>query len=142
MSKCCEKYLNKVDCEKILREFGFNITKTKVTILAEISKSVTPMSCTDLSKVVPNVNESTLFRNLKQFSDKGIINTVNLNEGYIRYEMVPNGHHHHYIKCNICGNIDSIKLCKLNIFTEQLEDLGYKNISHNLEFFGVCKTCS
>ena len=64
-----------------------------------------------------------------------------LDEGFNRYEIAPNNHHHHHIKCNDCGETSLINKCDLDVFTKQPKKLGYKNITHKIEFFGTCKAC-
>jgi Fur family ferric uptake transcriptional regulator len=105
-----------------------------------IAKS--PLSSSELISKISGVDESTIFRNLKQFKEAGLLSEINLEEGFKRYELSPDDHHHHHIKCNICNRIDTIDLCELKAFSKQLKKIGYKNISHKFEFFGICKTCS
>ena len=141
MSKCCNKNQIDKDYKAILKDAGFNATATKIKIIEIFTKSKSPISSNELMIEVENVDESTIFRNLKQFSNAGLLNEVDLNEGFKRYELTPINHHHHHIKCNDCGRNDTIDLCELKAFSKQLKKIGYTNISHKFEFFGTCSSC-
>lgn len=144
MSKCCptKKNSKSIDAKAILKEAGFSATSTKLKLIEIFSNSNSPLSSIDLKELIQDVDESTIFRNLKQFTEAGLLTEINIENGFKRFELTPKGHHHHHIKCNDCGKIDTIDICALNAFTKQLKKLGYKNISHKFEFFGTCKTCS
>jgi Fur family ferric uptake transcriptional regulator len=94
-----------------------------------------------LAQKSPNYNESTIFRGIKQFKDKNIISEVELNEGFKRYEVKPVNHHHHFIKCKVCEEIKTLNQCNLSFFIKQIKQLGFKNIDHKIEFFGICGKC-
>lgn len=142
MVKCCDNKEHSNDHRLLLKEAGFSATKTKLKILEVFASSQSPLSSAELISLISDVDESTIFRNLKQFSKAGILDEVNLKEGFNRYELSPSDHHHHHIKCNICDKIDTIDLCELKAFAKQFKKLGYKDISHKFEFFGTCSACS
>lgn len=139
MTKCCNHKESNV--EVLLKESGFNITRAKKMILELIINSSSPLSSADLLEELTEFNESTIFRNLNQLHNSELLNEVDLGEGFKRFEIKPKDHHHHHIKCNSCGKIDVINTCKLDAFTKELKKLGYKNISHKIEFFGECSNC-
>ena len=140
MSKCCDHSAN--DVGQLLKEAGFNITSAKKKIMILFVKAKRPLSSTDLLKKLPEFNESTIFRNLNQLKESELISEIDLDEGFKRFELKPKDHHHHHVKCNSCSKIDIINTCKLDAFTKELRQLGYKNISHKIEFFGDCSSCT
>lgn len=139
MTKCCNNKDNNV--ETLLKESGFNVTKAKKKILSIFVNNDSPLCAADLLDKLPEFNESTIFRNLNQLSNSNLLSEVDLGEGFKRFEIKPKDHHHHHIKCNSCGKIDIINTCNLDAFSKELKKLGYKNLSHKIEFFGDCKTC-
>jgi Fur family ferric uptake transcriptional regulator len=140
MSSCCKKRTENI--KSLLKEAGFSLTKNKLNILELFLKSSKPLSSSDVSNSLSSIDESTIFRNLKQFTGKGILSEVDLGEGFKRYEFKPENHHHHHIICSDCGKIDILDKCDLSIFTKQLKKLGYRNINHRIEFFGECSDCA
>ena len=88
---------------------------------------------------------STIFRTITQFKEKNLIQEVNLNEGFFRYEMSTGEeehHHHHHVQCRVCGDIKNIEQCDLAPFEKAIQKLGFKDMEHRLEFTGVCSKCS
>lgn len=140
MEKCCDNHSK--DVEALLKDAGFNRTTAKKKILTLFIKAKTPLSSIDLLKKLPDFNESTIFRNLNQLKESELISEMDLGEGFKRFEIKPKNHHHHHVKCNTCGKIEIINTCKLDAFTKELKKLGYKNISHKIEFFGDCSRCT
>jgi Fur family ferric uptake transcriptional regulator len=139
MKKCCDT--NDQDIEAMLKDAGFNITAAKKKILTLIAHAKGPLSSADIAKKACEFNESTIFRNLNQLSTSGLIVHIDLGEGFKRFELSPKDHHHHHIKCTICDKIEIIDTCDLSSFIKAFKKLGYKNISHKLEFFGECSSC-
>lgn len=87
---------------------------------------------------------STIFRTVTQFKEKSIIREVNLEEGFLRYEVTfhdDDHHHHHHVMCRLCGDIKNIEECDLKQFEKAISKLGYKLMEHRLEFTGVCSKC-
>ena len=97
MKDCCD-HSSKIDVKDILKQAGFSATKVKVKMVKIFAESKTPLACHELAQIITDADESTLFRNIKQLLQAGIINEINLSEGFKRYEYSPEGHHHHYIK--------------------------------------------
>ena len=146
---CCHSQLSEEDCREILSQFGINKTKSKISILIELSKSHEPMSAQQIFETLESCDLSTVFRTLTQFKDKGLVGEVNLNEGFLRYELTvdsrPNTedhHHHHYVICRNCKKISQIKGCDISVFEKAIRELGFSQMEHRLEFSGLCSKCS
>jgi Fur family transcriptional regulator, ferric uptake regulator len=145
-AKCCHTPLTEDAARELLSQNGLNRTKGKIQILQEISKSEKPLSVTEIhSKMIESCDVSTVFRSITQFKDKHLIQEVNLDEGFFRYEMASHhkGHdHHHHVRCKMCGDIKNIEKCDLGPFEKAIARLGFKDMEHRLEFTGVCSRCS
>ena len=146
--KCCHSPLSEASAKELLTENGLNRTKGKIKILQEISKSEKPLSVTEIhSRMKESCDVSTIFRTLTQFKEKNLVQGVNLDEGFYRYEMVSgedheHHHHHHHVRCRICGDIQNIEKCDLGPFEKAIAKLGFKDMEHRLEFTGICSKCS
>jgi Fur family ferric uptake transcriptional regulator len=146
--KCIHGPLSEEEIKDILTKNGLNRTKGKVQILQKISHSEKPLSVTEIHSLMhENCDVSTIFRTITQFKEKNLIQEVNLEEGFFRYEMnYPNDdhdhHHHHHIRCRICGDIKNIERCDLAAFEKSIAKLGFKDMEHRLEFSGICSRCS
>ncbi|MFP5384866.1 MAG: Fur family transcriptional regulator [Bacteriovoracia bacterium] len=146
--KCCHVTLNEEAVRDVLSKKGINRTKVKVSILLEISQAKKPLSVNDIhSKLKESCDVSTVFRTVSQFKEKGLVHEVNLEEGFYRYEMASDlnersDHHHHHVRCRVCGDIRQIEHCDLAAFEKAIQKLGFTEMEHRLEFSGVCSKCS
>ena len=62
-------------------------------------------------KIVPHISLGTVYRNLKQLSNNGLIKTIQ--DGSVtKYDGNMKAHH---LKCNECGEITDIDLHNLNL---------------------------
>lgn len=145
-AKCCHSPLTEDSARELLSKNGLNRTKGKIQILQEISNSEKPLSVHEIhSRMDESCDVSTIFRTITQFKEKNLIQEVNLDEGFFRYEMASheNDHaHHHHVRCRVCGDIKNIEKCDLGPFEKAIAKLGFKDMEHRLEFTGVCSRCS
>jgi Fur family ferric uptake transcriptional regulator len=145
--KCCHSPLSESGAKDLLTENGLNRTKIKIKILQEISKGDRPLSVPEIhTRLNESCDVSTVFRTITQFKEKSLIQEVNLDEGFFRYEMVSldthHHHHHHHVRCRVCGDIKNLEKCDLSGFEKAIAKLGFKNMEHRLEFTGLCSKCS
>lgn len=146
--KGCHDPLNIDEIKEILTKNGLNRTRGKVQILEVISKSHKPLSVTEIhSFMKESCDVSTIFRTITQFKERNLIQEVNLEEGFFRYEMnysdkTHHHHHHHHVRCRSCGDIQNIEKCDLSAFEKAISKLGFQNMEHRLEFSGICSKCS
>lgn len=129
-----------------LKDSGCRITKQRKTMADSIIKFGLPFSAEDLHGKVKKqgIDLVTVYRSLSAFTELNILTTVDFQEGALRYEYLHSkeqGHHHHII-CTQCKKIQSLHVCTVSGQEKELEKMGYSNVSHKLEFFGLCKKCS
>lgn len=145
-ANCGHTPLTEAEAKELLSQNGLNRTKGKIQILLEISNSSRPLSVIEIhEKMTESCDVSTVFRTITQFKEKHLIQEVNLDEGFFRYEMKSHHHghdHHHHVRCRICGDIKNIEKCDLGPFEKAIAKLGFKDMEHRLEFTGVCSRCS
>ena len=147
-TKCCDSAIDENKAKDLLANNGLNRTKTKVSILVELSKAKAPLSVADIYQELgdESCDISTVFRTINQFKEKELIREVNLGEDFHRYEMInpdeEHSHHHHHVRCRDCGDIKLIEKCDLAPFEKMISKLGYKKMEHYLEFTGICAKCA
>jgi len=62
----------------------------------------------EIHKKVPEINLTTVYRNLERFSDSGLIQKISLPHQEFAYEF--SEHKHHHTICDSCSNIKHITL--------------------------------
>jgi len=128
----------------LLKDSGFKITSTRLSILEIFNKNDKPISADFIYKKLKEyINEATVYRTLSSFEKSGILRRVDLRKESILYEL--NNDHHHHIVCTKCGLIEDFKENK-DIEKILSKIVGgssnFKNIKeHSLELFGFCKVC-
>ncbi|HEX04525.1 MAG TPA: transcriptional repressor [Bacteroidetes bacterium] len=90
-------------------------------------------------KVLPKVSLGTVYRNLDQLVSNGTI--VKMSNGTsVRYDADMSKHIH--IRCIICDTVADVhEISGDPIDTSYSELSGFKVISCNVEFFGICPSC-
>jgi Fe2+ or Zn2+ uptake regulation protein len=94
-------------------------------------------------KLKKSLDEATVYRALEALASSGIIRRVDLGHSHAHYEFEKS--HHHHIVCTDCGVVEDIEVISVEKELEKMTGSSkqFKSIySHNLEFFGSCKSCS
>lgn len=117
------------------------INKISTTILNVLAKSHTPVAALDLLKKV-KANKTTIYRDLDNLLKQGKIIELDFGDRTKRYEVSGLNHHHHLV-CKSCKKVEEIEMSDLLGKQEKrLENsTGFKNVSHSLEFYGICPGC-
>ena len=141
MTSCCESKYSEKETKVLLKKHGLNATKNMLHIYKILKTTDNPLSSNDLFTKIENINESTIFRILFKLKNLLLINEIDLNEGFKRYEIAPENHHHHHIICETCQSVEVINKCQVKLLEDECKKLGFTNIKHKIEFFGICSNC-
>ncbi len=121
-----------------LNECGLKATLPRIKVVEALQNSKKPLSAAEIYKLTKKYTDrASIYRSLRVFTECGITDEINLNEGFLRYEISGKKHHHH-IKCDNCGAIKCIDIC-IKLDVEKLT--GYRINKHSIEFNGVCPNC-
>lgn len=132
------------DIKEILKESGFKATPGRLALLELLSHEHKPLSVEAVAKRLKGtLNEVTLYRALEAFTKAGLVRRVDLGHDHAHYEILVNRGHHDHVVCTKCGAVEDVEGCALvPLQKTALKQSHFKSIySHNLEFFGVCRTC-
>lgn len=88
---------------------------------------------------VPALGMATVYRNLKQLSEAGEIQTVALPGEAPRFEMAGH-HHHHHFSCQVCNRVFDVHACPGDM--QKLAPQGFTVEGHELTLYGRCSDCS
>ncbi len=133
------------DCKDELNDVSLRATPARIALMHFLEKSDKPLDVESmisyLEKRDIQTDPATVFRIINLFSEKGLVKSIQLNEGKFRYELAARPDHHHLV-CAKCGDIEDISDCNINALEKEIEKKKkFKVASHSLEFFGVCKLC-
>src|SRR4029078_4546742 len=83
----------------------------------------------------------TVYRCLAALEELKIVRRCDFGDGAFRYEFDGGEPHHHHIICRRCHSVQTIHLCVAESLERAARDMGYRNVSHSLELFGLCPRC-
>lgn len=118
------------------------MTKAKKALLAELEAAHGPLSVSELVRKL-GVNKTTVYRELAAFMAAGDVSEVDFADGQKRYELTPDGHHHHAV-CMECKTVVELEIEPTVKKLEQsvTKQSGFVLRKHLIEFFGLCRDCA
>lgn len=133
------------DCSQELRSMDLKVTPARLGVLKALENTNNPIDAESIRRYLKKnkikADKVTVFRILNSLTEKGIANPIELNEGKKRFEYAGKADHHHFM-CAICGGIEDISDCNIEILEKYIMlEKGMLIKRHSLEFFGVCKLC-
>lgn len=89
-----------------------------------------------------SVGLTTVYRHLQQLADAGVLDTVQVDSSETAYRLCLSDVHHHHIVCRRCGRSEEVEAPEVEAWAEDVaRRLGYEEVSHALDIFGICSTC-
>lgn len=135
-----------MNIKKLLKSKGLRYGKVRASFLQHLSESSTPLSAVDILKKpdMKGVNKSTIYRNIDDLLETGIIESVMSNSDSQLYEIRSAQHHHHF-NCTNCGWLECLDVSEIECALRNIEDkllkTGLKVQKHLLGFEGLCSEC-
>ena len=121
-----------------------NYSKQREVILNTLKENVVHPTAEYLYAKIqekdPKISLATLYRNLNQLTENGIIKKIDGLENSSHYDH--NTHNHYHFICKKCNRVYDIKsevAPDLINKTEELTDFLIEN--HDIVFSGICKDC-
>jgi Fur family ferric uptake transcriptional regulator len=129
-----------------LRRSDRKITGPRRAILAALDAAEHPLTAREISQLLPKgkCDLATIYRSMHLLEEMEFIRRFDFGDGTARFELVRDeeGGHHHHLICKECALVVEIEDCFPNRLEERIAQLnGFAEISHKLEFFGVCPAC-
>jgi len=136
----------------MLKQNGLKVTSQRIAILEVLSsrpdEHLTAEEIYDCVKnMYPEIGLATVYRTIQVLSDLNLIDKLNLDDGYVRYEIgkLNNehcGHHHHHLICLDCGKVLTFEDDLLEALEQRIQDtMNFQVQDHEVKLFGRCDTC-
>ena len=88
------------------------------------------------------VGLATVYRALQLYADNGDVDVLRREDGEAIYRRCSETHHHHLV-CRSCGATVEVEGPAVERWTTTMAaEHGFTDVSHSLEIFGTCATCS
>ena len=96
----------------------------------------------EIAKDLPNIGRATVYRTIKLLYELEKICRINIIDEHSYYALSSSDHHHHTV-CKSCNKIEEINLSGLEKSIKKYQkDLTGELLSHNLELYIICETCT
>ncbi len=136
----------------LLKENGLKVTTQRVAILEVLSnrpdEHLTAEEIYDCVKeMFPDIGLATVYRTIQVLSELKLIDKLNLDDGYTRYEignrnLESKSHHHHHLICLECGQVFTFQDDLLEKLEDKIEEtMGFTVVNHEVKLYGTCSEC-
>ena len=128
---------------EVLRQRGHRITGPRRALLAILTSEHGPFSAEELHRKLGDKGGDpvTVYRGLAALEEANLVRRCDFGDGVYRYEYDGGDHHHHHLICRVCGTVRTLEVCFAEGLEELAKKMGYADVSHTLEIFGVCADC-
>ena len=111
-------------------------------VLTDIGRPLSPQEILVAAQgEAPTLGIATVYRNIRQLQDDGLIQPVELPGLALRYELAGK-HHHHHFHCNGCGRVYEIEGCPFGEHPHANLPEGFEIEDHSVVVYGHCAECS
>ena len=129
------------------RTAGLRRTKALEELITTLMENDRPMTLAELAastRLIGQCDKATVFRLLQRLTEHGVVRRLGLHERAAYFTLLVPGKHSDYLICTSCGSIDAIQApCPVHQLEDEIrEKTGFRNLYHELEFFGVCPQCA
>ena len=128
-----------------LRENGSRVTEPRKAILGLLAAEHGPYTAEEVhERMKTKAGECdlvTVYRCLTAMEALNLVRRCDFGDGAYRYEFNTGEHHHHHIVCRTCHGVKTLDLCVADGLERMARQMGYGNVTHTLEIFGVCPKC-
>lgn len=129
------------------RAAGLRRTKALEELLVTLHECGRPMTLAELAgspRLADQCDKATVFRLLQRLASHGIVRRLGLHERAAYFTLLVPGKHSDYLICTGCGSIEAVQApCPVHQLEEEIRaNTGYRNLYHELEFFGLCPQCA
>ncbi len=128
----------------ILRQNKLRVTGPRRAILDLLAREHGPFTVDEIHARLrkSTVDRVTVYRCIAALEKVGLVRRCDFGDDKWRYEAIPpDGHHHHHIICKTCRKVEILDICVAESLTKLVAAKGYTDVSHSLEFFGICRAC-
>lgn len=134
-----------VSPNEILKKIGLKITKNREQVLSILQNSQRPLNHLEIMDQLPkdqSWDRVTIYRALADLEEKQVLATMLTSDRITYFELKEEhstkNHHHGHVICETCKRIE----CVDNLEKQMPKNLlGYKILTMDVTFRGVCKDC-
>jgi Fur family transcriptional regulator, ferric uptake regulator len=128
------------------RDLGLRMTPALEDVLRLLILSEKPLTLADIAEskqLISGADRATVYRLLTKLDKLGLIRRLGLHDRAAYYTMIFPGEHNDYLVCTACGSIERLHIdCPVEELEASIAERSrFKDLYHELLFFGVCPQC-
>ncbi len=131
----------------LLKSRGFRLTNQRriivETLLRKLGTHLNARELLDLAQEEdPSIGIATIYRTIELLNSLGMLNMVNLEEGFLRFE-VPDEQMHFHVFCRSCGKTVHLadEESKMAEVKGWAQSEGFDLLPQTFEMAGLCREC-
>ncbi len=126
-----------------MRESRLRVTAPRRALLHILTAEHGPFSIDELHRRLPEdrCDVVTVYRSVAAMEEAGLVRRCDFGDGVYRYEFDHGDRHHHHLICRRCTRVETLDLCVADTLERLAREMGYQELSHVMEVFGVCPGC-
>ena len=136
------------DVKQRLAVAGQRYTAGRRALVTALATAQRPLTLRDIVSTVPEVPQSSAYRNLEALREGGIVVRISAGGDRAHFELAESllGHHHHLI-CVSCGTIEDMRIDgELEAEVDRAllgaaGEAGFTPLRHSLDLYGECADC-
>lgn len=138
--------------KKLLKANGLKVTTQRIVILEVLEDRPNEhLTAEEIYECVkekyPEIGLATVYRTIQLLSELNLIDKLNLDDGFVRYEIGKQGnggpsHHHHHLICLSCGKVLTFQDDLLEGLEQKIQTtMKFQVEDHEVKFYGYCEEC-
>jgi Fur family ferric uptake transcriptional regulator len=129
--------------DQLLREHGVQVTAQRIAVINAVTthKHVSAdVIATTVRSDIGSISRQSVYDTLTLLVTAGLVRKIQPVGSPALFERDLGDNHHHII-CRVCHGVETLDLCMADALERMARQMGYANVTHTLEIFGVCKKC-
>jgi len=129
--------------EEAFRRNGQRLTQPRKAVMAVLEAAEQPLKAEEIRRraSLAETDLVTVYRNLEALREHNLLQGIVLEDGVQLFEAVRPDRHFHHIVCRRCHRTEPLEICTGHELEERAAALGYADVSHVIEVFGLCLDC-
>lgn len=133
--------------QSTLEEAGLRKGGARTAVIGLLGKQECAMTAREIDRALEGkghgVGRASVYRALEQLEELGLVQRLDVGQGFAMYEpLVPGGEHHHHMVCDSCGKLIPFEDGSLERSIERVSKrVDFKVQGHDVALHGKCADC-
>lgn len=133
---------------ELVKSFGLRTTDTRVWIIELLQSQSSQLTAQEVYDAILNqgpkkvLNLTTVYRCLDQLEKFGLVESELRSDRTKQYLWKENRKHEHFVVCKKCSDAKLLPGCEMGAIHSLVKKMGFSDVTHRLELFGLCAKCS